>query len=355
VPGFASALADRGCRVTVLTPDKAGPKEACASHSVRWFAWAGSARPVVDLRLYSPSDLWLILSLLRSAERALRRLIADEGVDACLALWAVPSGYVAWRVCRPGIPYAVWALGSDIHTWGRRPVVARLVRRVLRDADQRLADGLGLAEEVRVMSGRDCRFVPTTRRLPAPAPLPSPLGSGVNFLFVGRFEPVKGADVLVESMIRLLATGVDARLTMCGSGSQEAALRVRASGAGVSDRIRFVSGLTGELLSGYMHACDCLVIPSRNESIPAVFSEALQAGIPLLVTDVGDMGELAREHGLAAPVPAADVAALAAAMERFAREPKAGAEAYEAARRDLLATFDVGAAADRYLAVTGAG
>ncbi len=355
MPGFASALADRGCRITVLTPDKAGPKEPCASHDVRWFKWAGSAKPVVNLRPSSPADLLLILSLLRSAERALRSLIADEGVDACLALWAVPSGYVAWRVCRPRVPYAVWALGSDIHTWGRRPIVGSLVRRVLRDADQRLADGLGLAEEVRRMSGRDCKFVPTTRRLPAPAPLPSPLGPGVNFLFVGRFEPVKGADVIIESMIRLLASGTDARLTMCGSGSQEAALRARVSAAGVSDRIRFVSGLTGEVLSGYMHACDCLVVPSRNESIPAVFSEALQAGIPLLVTDVGDMGELAREHGLVAPVPPADVVALASAMERFARDPKAGAEAYQAARRELLGTFDVGAAADIYLAATGAG
>jgi glycosyltransferase involved in cell wall biosynthesis len=305
--------------------------------------------------LSSPSDLVLIVSLVVSAERALKRLIAEEGVDSCLALWAVPSGFVARRACRPATPYAVWALGSDIHTWGRRPIVRGLVRRVLRDADRRLADGLALAEEVRLISGKDCTFVPTTRRLPPPAALPSPLGTGVNFLFVGRLEPVKGADVIVDAMIRLLGYGIDARLTMCGSGSQEAELRARVAAAAATDRIMFVSGLAGDVLAGYMHACDCLVIPSRNESIPAVFSEALQAGIPLLVTDVGDMGELAREHGLAAPVPPADAPALAAAMERFARDPQARGEAYESARKDLLAIFDVGAAADLYLAAIGAG
>jgi glycosyltransferase involved in cell wall biosynthesis len=354
VPGFASALSERGCEVTVLTPDKAGPKEPCSTYSVRWFEWAGSSKPLVDFSLRSPGDLRLIASLLRSGERALRALIDEQRIEAVLALWALPAGYLAWRACPPRIPYSVWALGSDIHTWARRPVVGSLVRRVLRDAQHRFADGLELGSEVTRICGRDCDFLPTTRRLPTPAPLPHPLGAGVNFLFVGRLEAVKGADVMIDAMLKLIRSGTDARLVLCGTGSMERLLKSQVEGAaGAADRIMFLSSQPGEVVAGYMSACDCLVVPSRNESIPIVFSEALQAGLPMLVTDVGDMGELARRHGLAPPVPAADAGALAAAMGAFIKDREGQTIAYKKARVELLGIFDVGATADHYLAAIG--
>jgi glycosyltransferase involved in cell wall biosynthesis len=349
VPGFASALSERGCEVTVLTPDKAGPKEPCSTHSVRWFQWAGSTKPLVDFSLRSPGDLRLIASLLRSGERALRALLDEERIDAVLALWALPAGYLAWRACPPRVPYSVWALGSDIHTWARRPVVGSLVRRVLRDAQHRFADGIELGADVTRICGRDCDFLPTTRRLPKPAPLPRPLGAGVNFLFVGRLEAVKGADVMIDAMLELIRSGTDARLVLCGAGTMERALKSQVEGAGAADRIVFMSSQPGDVVAGYMSACDCLVVPSRNESIPIVFSEALQAGLPMLVTDVGDMGELARRHGLAAPIPAADAGALAAAMDGFIKDREAQTIAYKKARQELLGIFDVGATADHYL------
>jgi len=339
--------------VTVLTPDKAGPKEPCSTHSVRWFEWAGSSKPLVDFSLRSPGDLRLIVSLLRSGERALRALVVEERIEGVLALWALPAGYLAWRACPPRIPYSVWALGSDIHTWARRPVVGSLVRRVLRDAHRRFADGIELGAEVTRICGRDCDFLPTTRRLPTPAALPHPLGSGVNFLFVGRLEPVKGADVMIAAMLELIQSGSDARLVLCGTGSLERSLKSQVEAAGAAGRISFLSSQPGDVIAGYMSACDCLVVPSRNESIPIVFSEALQAGLPMLVTDVGDMGELARRHGLAAPIPAADSGALAAAMDRFIKDREAQTAAYKKARAELLGIFDVGATADHYLAAIG--
>ena len=350
MPGFASALNERGCHVTVLTPDKSGPKDKTDTHDVRWFPWAGGSKPLVDFSLRSPRDLTLIASLLRSGERALRSLIVEERVEATLALWAVPSGYLAWRACPPRIPYSVWALGSDIHTWARRPLVGSLVRRVLRDAEHRFADGIQLGAEVERISGQDCDFMPTTRQLPKAAPLPHPLNAGVNFLFVGRLEAVKGADVIVDAMLKLLAAGTDASLVMCGAGSMEAALKAKVEAAGRRDRIALMASQPGGVIAGYMASCDCLVVPSRNESIPIVFSEALQAGLPMLVTDVGDMGELARRHGLSAPIPPADATAFAAAMRRFIADRDAEVLAYKKARAELLRVFDVGAGADRYLA-----
>jgi glycosyltransferase involved in cell wall biosynthesis len=224
---------------------------------------------------------------------------------------------------------------------------------VLRDAEHRFADGIELGKEVERISGRDCGFMPTTRKLPTAAPLPHPLNPGTNFLFVGRLEAVKGADVIIEAMLEMLELGTDANLVMCGSGSMQAALEAKVKAAGKQDRIAFLSNQPGDVIAGYMARCDCLVIPSRNESIPIVFSEALQAGLPMLLTDVGDMGELARRHGLAAPIPPADAEALASGMRRFMADRDAELASYKKARTELLQIFDVGATADQYLAAIG--
>jgi glycosyltransferase involved in cell wall biosynthesis len=108
-------------------------------------------------------------------------------------------------------------------------------------------------------------------------------------------------------------------------------------------------------LAAYIKACDCLVIPSRQESIPVVFSEAIQMGIPMLVTDTGDMGTLAREHGLMDPVPPEDADALASAMRAFADDSAEFKRLFSAARTELLRMFDPEMIVDRFLAAVSEG
>lgn len=338
--------------VSVVTPERADTGTGWANGSVTWFRWAGGDRPIVSLKPTAPGGLYRTASLLRQGERALRRVLVEEQADACLALWAVPSGFLAWRTCPSlGIPYSVWALGSDIHTWGRYPVAGRLIARILRNAHGRFADGLGLADEVRRLSGRECDFLPTTRRLPAGTERRRKAGEPVSFVYVGRLELVKGPDLLVEAMALLKRRGVPARLTMIGGGTLGGRLAAEVKTGGLSGVVTMLPGGVPALeLARLMSGGDCLVIPSRQESIPVVFSEALQLGTPLLVTDAGDMGRLARDHGLADPVPIGDAPALARAMEAFASGPQEHRASYLRARRSLLELFDTGRAVDRYLA-----
>ena len=86
--------------------------------------------------------------------------------------------------------------------------------------------------------------------------------------------------------------------------------------------MRFRGRLADAELYALYAACDCVVIPSRSESIPIVLSEALQAGKPLIVTDVGDMGSIVREHHLGEVVPSEDPPSLARAMQRFIADPR---------------------------------
>jgi len=55
------------------------------------------------------------------------------------------------------------------------------------------------------------------------------------------------------------------------------------------ERISLLGNVSDQALACGLRVIDCVVIPSRSESIPLVFSEALEFGQRDGVTDVGDM------------------------------------------------------------------
>jgi glycosyltransferase involved in cell wall biosynthesis len=94
---------------------------------------------------------------------------------------------------------------------------------------------------------------------------------------------------------------------------------------------------------------DCVVIPSRSESIPLVFSEALNFDKEMIVADVGDLGVLGRQYGVADVVPPEDPAALKEAMgerlDRRGRKTENGGK-----RAELKRLFNIETSIDRFLA-----
>ena len=349
---FARAVKKRGHNVFVVAPERVGVKASSDGVSVSWIPRGGHTKPIVQTNLTSPRDLWSTVQLLRAGERLLLRVVREHSIDVCFALWVIPSGYLAWRVGRrTGVPYAVWALGSDINTYSRYPVIRSLIKRILKRARGRFANSDVLAERVSALSGADCQFLPATRTLPV-SRRRLDLPGRARFLFLGRLERVKGVDVLLEAMVRLGADkGV--HLYVLGGGSLEPQLASKIAAAGLEDVVTMVASPPNDVVAAYLGSCDCLVIPSRSESLPVVFSEAVEAGLPLLVTDVGDMGRLARKHGLTRPVAPEDPAALAEAMLAFAADPAGHRRRFDAARPSLLDLFDLDAGVGRFLATFG--
>jgi glycosyltransferase involved in cell wall biosynthesis len=225
------------------------------------------------------------------------------------------------------------------------------MKRILRGARSRFANSEKLMASVSELSGADCQFLPATRTLPL-SNTRLELAGRVRFLFLGRLEPVKGVDVLLEAMTELTSEK-DLHLYVLGGGSLDGRLTARIAEAGLQEVVTMVPSPPNDVVASYLGSCDCLVIPSRSESLPVVFAEAVQAGIPMLVTDVGDMGTLARKHGLMPPVPAGDAAALAAAMRAFAADGPGQRRRFEAARPGLIKLFDLDAGAERFLAAFG--
>ncbi len=226
-----------------------------------------------------------------------------------------------------------------------------MTRWVLHDASLVYADGFSLAKEVELLGQRPCRFMTTAVSLKGCKHQFPVLDAGKkHFLYVGRWEHVKGLDVLLDAW-RLLVDEIGstrAVLHIVGQGQGlESCVRQAQQHAGVRESVRIEGWLSRESLVGFYYATDCVVIPSRKESIPVVLTEAMDAGKPLIVTDVGDMGDLARRYQLGEVVPPESPGALKAALARFIRDGYAfNASKQEEARR----LFDLDAAARSLLA-----
>lgn len=131
------------------------------------------------------------------------------------------------------------------------------------------------------------------------------IGPG-EFLFgtVGRMEPSKGMDVLLEAFERAAIPG--ARLALVGGGREWKALRARAP-----EQV-LMPGFV-ERPEDWLAAFDCFVSPSRSEPFGLVLLEAMQAGLPVVATATGGARHLAPRIG-SELVPPDDAAALAGAL-----------------------------------------
>ena len=314
VRDLARELVALGHDVHVITPHKHGTFVPDGDLRVQFIPWWGGEKDLASASMRNLFTVARYATLVGSGLWLVPRHARLHRLDAIVAMWAIPSGFFAWTARkRLGVPYGVWVLGSDIWARHRYPFGNAIVRRVLRDAAFCFADGVELARSAAELAGRACDFVPSARRLIARTEREIALEpDATHFLYIGRYERNKGPDVLVEAMRRLLDDGVEAYLHLFGVGSLEPLLRERVEG--YEQHISLGGYADPNTAVAYMRACEWLVIPSRIESIPLILGDAFQMRLPVVATDVGDVGEVVRRYRAGRVVPAEDPVALAEAM-----------------------------------------
>ena len=118
--------------------------------------------------------------------------------------------------------------------------------------------------------------------------------------FMGRITPAKGIHQLLEAFG---CTTGEARLRIWGTlGEPERGPLLRLVEGLPPDRARRIEWMGGyqneEIVSRVLNHLDVLVVPSIwEENSPLVIHEAQQAGIPVITSSMGGMGELVR-HGV---------------------------------------------------------
>ncbi len=275
------------------------------------------------------------LSVVDSAgARALSGALRRGGYDCVVcSLTGRLSLLAATRATRAaGVPLVLW-VGIWHHPQTLVHRVSRpFARRLYREASAILVYGRHVAAHVAAESGRTHsifeayqavdnaffgRRVPATEVERVRQELGLPAGAAL--LYVGRLEPEKGLEALLDSFADVRAAR---SLVLVGTGSIEAALRKRADRLGVAHRLFFPGYVAQEELRPYYHAAEALVLPSVTtrrfkEPWGLVVNEAMNCGLPVVATDaVGAVaGGLVVDGVTGLVVPEGDVPSLTRALD----------------------------------------
>lgn len=173
----------------------------------------------------------------------------------------------------------------------------------------------------------------------APRAAPWQPGMPIRIGSLGRLHPVKGYDVLIAALARLRAGGFSCpapiEIDVAGDGDLRIDLVTMASAAGLH-RLRFVGYTEPRSFLAGLHL---YVQPSRSEGLCIAAHEAMQAGLPVLASAVGEMPYTIVDRLTGRVVPSADPEALASALADMLRDPYQLAIMGEASRKRVLERF----------------
>lgn len=145
-----------------------------------------------------------------------------------------------------------------------------------------------------------------------------------RLLYVGRIEPLKGIDTLLEAMAIMKGEGFLAKHPLClaviggdpGASEEEMTremerLKQLRSTLGIGDMTMFLGKQDQDTLQYYYSAADVVVVPSHYESFGMVALEAMASGTPVVASETGGLAYLVKDGETGYHVPAGNPQALA--------------------------------------------
>ena len=256
-------------------------------HSQIARAIAGKQYDVVhfnNISMFGPG----ILALTPKGPRPIKLYTASE-------YWLICERHILWKFDRRACE-SEQCLQCAIRA-GRPPQLWRytgLIERMAANVDRFIAPSRAVA---RIHAERGFRpamdWMPLFTEVPSESELrslPRPF-ERPYFLFVGRLEPLKGADVLLAAWNRVGET----ELVIAGDGSELARLKQLAAG---NPRIHFLGHVAQSGLAAlYFHARACVVPSLFEEPFGLIAIEALAHRTPVIAHNVGGLREIVDDSG----------------------------------------------------------
>lgn len=140
------------------------------------------------------------------------------------------------------------------------------------------------ANELQQRTGKPAYVVPNKVHMPPVRPRPAwrtppVIGS------MGRFDPIKGYDLLLHAVSMLHAQGLPVRLHMAGCGPKRRALRSLAAKLGIAEHVTWLGWVQDK--DSFFDDIDLFCLSSRYDTFPLAVLEAMGHGVPCIATDQG--------------------------------------------------------------------
>ena len=134
-------------------------------------------------------------------------------------------------------------------------------------------------------------------------------------LFVGRIEPLKGVDTLIQAMsclqakesggrpVHLAIIGGDPAASPEEMNAEMTRLQKLCDDLGLDQSVVFLGVRDQDKLPYYYSAAEVVVMPSHYESFGMVALEAMACGTPVIASEVGGLGYLVRDGETGFTIP----------------------------------------------------
>jgi len=155
-----------------------------------------------------------------------------------------------------------------------------------------------------------------------------------NLLFVGRIEPLKGIDTLIEAIVLLrdqgefeltpfclTVIGGDPETSQENMSNEMAHLQELRAKYGLNNLVTFLGKRDQDTLPYYYSAAEAVVVPSQYESFGMVALEAMACGTPVVASQVGGLAFLVQDGITGYTVPTSDPRALADRLQTLIKDP----------------------------------
>lgn len=156
---------------------------------------------------------------------------------------------------------------------------------------------------------------------------------------VGSLLPVKGHTTLLRAMRLLVEDGRDVECVIAGEGRRRRPLRRLAVALGIERVVRFVGFVPD--VTEILRSADVFCLPSLSEGLPYAALEAVIAGVPAVMSEVGAIPDLFVHEESARLAPPGDERALARELGWIHDNPADARAMAQRARRDLTSSLDM--------------
>ncbi|MEO7275689.1 MAG: glycosyltransferase [Vicinamibacterales bacterium] len=163
---------------------------------------------------------------------------------------------------------------------------------------------------------------------------------------VARFHPVKDQATLLDAFASVAARLPDVDLLLVGDGPLRADLERQTASLGISGRVTFL-GVRRDV-PAVLAATDLFCLPSVSEAASLTLMEAMAAGLPVVVSDVGGNPEIVRAEREGLLVPRRDPRALAEALVRLLEDSELAVRCGRNGARRARETYRLDRTIERY-------
>jgi len=167
-------------------------------------------------------------------------------------------------------------------------------------------------------------------------------GRPPRILYAGHLTPRKGVLDLLEASTQLERNGIVHELWVAGGTPDEgpeAERRVREAAA--STNVHLLGSLDRTAMADRYRAADVFCLPSWWEAMPLTVLEAMATGLPVVATDVGDVGRLVEDGVSGFLVPPRSPDQLAERLATLITRPDHARRMGAAGRQRIVTGFDV--------------